>query len=273
MDNYSERKWKYLSFALMGILGTGIFATQAYAATNPLDTIIALVTDVKNKVNLNLDAKVSTRASQASLDALQGSVSGLDLSNLDAAVSTRATQDSVDAMQTDVTGIMAQTDGLPADPASDTNVNTRASQTSLDNLQTTANAIKAKTDTISPSSGGMKSVRTSLFGGSSIDPADAATAFKDILPAVAGKTYSGWITGEGRANGNNAFLSCSHSGTGHSLLILFGTDQKNINEGFACDRLQLVVFDPHSDPADSPGAEFFLVTQYTETTDVTDQTS
>src|SRR5207247_8619554 len=56
----NEKKWKYLSFALMGILGTGLLSTQAYGA-NPT------LTDIMNKL-LRVDTKVT--AIQAKTDNL-----------------------------------------------------------------------------------------------------------------------------------------------------------------------------------------------------------
>ena len=72
--------------------------------------------------------------------------------NLNATVSSRATQASVDTVGTNVTGIKSKTDGLPADPAdasdiaaSFTTLNTKV-DTIDDFLDTEIAAIKAKTD-------------------------------------------------------------------------------------------------------------------------------
>ena len=80
MSNYSEKKWKYLSFALMGILGSGVLATQAYAVS-PTDTIIAILNELKplvintnNKVNTNLDATISSRATPADVNAAKNAI-------------------------------------------------------------------------------------------------------------------------------------------------------------------------------------------------------
>ena len=80
MSNYSEKKWKYLSFALIGILGSGVLATQAYAAS-PTDIIIAILNELKplvintnNKVNTNLDATVSSRATPADITAAKNAI-------------------------------------------------------------------------------------------------------------------------------------------------------------------------------------------------------
>ena len=56
----NEKKWKYLSFALMGILGTGVFATQAFGTSPSL-------TDAMNKL-LGLDTKIT--AIKAKTDSL-----------------------------------------------------------------------------------------------------------------------------------------------------------------------------------------------------------
>jgi hypothetical protein len=54
----------------------------------------------------NLDVAVSTRADQASVDAIEGKVDSLDLSNLDAPVSDTATQTSVDAIEAKLDGLV-----------------------------------------------------------------------------------------------------------------------------------------------------------------------
>jgi hypothetical protein len=83
MDNSinSQKKWKYLSFALMGILATGIFSTQAFGASptltdifNKLTGVDAKVTGIKASTDANLDAKVSTRATPADVTAAQSAI-------------------------------------------------------------------------------------------------------------------------------------------------------------------------------------------------------
>jgi hypothetical protein len=74
---------------LDGYLRNGFFVTQAYG--QPVaGSLLAMVTNIDTLVTANLDAMVSSRASQESVDELQTSVNGLNLSNLDAPVSSRA---------------------------------------------------------------------------------------------------------------------------------------------------------------------------------------
>ena len=86
----SQKKWKYLSIALMGIIASGILAPTAFAASPTLTDIFNKLTGVEAKVNNNLDAPVSTRA----------------------------TQSSITGLQSDVSAIKLKTNGLPSDPAS-----------------------------------------------------------------------------------------------------------------------------------------------------------
>jgi hypothetical protein len=104
-------------------------------------------------VQQNLDVKVSTRATQSSLDSLTTNFNALSTlvnSRLDVAVSTRATQSSLD-------GLIATVNSLNTLVTSrlDVAVSTRASQTSLTTFNTefTANAavVNTKLDSISSS--------------------------------------------------------------------------------------------------------------------------
>lgn len=79
----TAKMWKYLSIALMGILATGFLVPQAYAhvtsniqhnlehVVNFLTGLDTKVTAIKAKTDTNLDATVSSRATQTSVDGLQ----------------------------------------------------------------------------------------------------------------------------------------------------------------------------------------------------------
>jgi hypothetical protein len=102
-----EKRWKYLSFALIGILAAGgTLASMPQASGhitnqtqhmlediyNMVNSIKSRVDNIKNdvsnvktdvsaiktKVDTNLDATVSSRASQTSVDALQSTATGID---------------------------------------------------------------------------------------------------------------------------------------------------------------------------------------------------
>jgi len=247
----NEKKWKFLSFALIGILGSGALATQAYAVS-PTDTIIAILNDLKtkiintnDKVNANLDATMSSRASQTSLNALQG---------------------SVDSLQTDVSGIKGKTDGLPSDPASDSNVDTRASQISLDNLQADVDALGVAVDDLPSGEGVMKAISLSK----TFSPADGSFVRYTIIPQVSGKAYSGWISGEMQPGENVAAIQCLHHGRGNSLFSDSTGGILTPNFGFACEELTLFTLDS-ADGSDKGNAFYSLVIQYEESIDLTTQ--
>lgn len=83
MGNYSEKKWKYLSFALMGVLAVGLLAPQANAASKEIHQQIIDI--------LNLNIKPNT--------------------------------DKIPTVDANVGAIKSKTDSLPSDPASSTAIN------------------------------------------------------------------------------------------------------------------------------------------------------
>ena len=149
MDN---NKWKYLSFVLMGIIAiptlSSSIAPQAYADT--LSTILNKINDIYTKVITNLDAKVSTRATQTSVDNLQATGNAIKSktdtlptdpasnSHIDTAIAgipAGASQSSVNDLGTqisdsffdvftDLDSIMTKTNNLPTDPASNSHIDT-----------------------------------------------------------------------------------------------------------------------------------------------------
>ena len=104
MENsgFSQKKWMYLSFALMAVIASGLLAPTAFAASPTL-------TDIFNKLGV-IDTKVA------------GIKTNTDSLPIDPAsntqVNTRASQTSLNTLQNDVTAIMTNTDNLPSDPAS-----------------------------------------------------------------------------------------------------------------------------------------------------------
>jgi len=109
-----------------------------------VDAIDATLAGIDGKLDAfdlgNLDASISSRASQASLDALGASVNALDLSNLDTPVSSRASQNSLDSLMASVNAI--DLGNL------DTAVSSRASQSSLDTLSIVTAGIEGKVDAL-----------------------------------------------------------------------------------------------------------------------------
>ncbi|MBM3948686.1 MAG: hypothetical protein FJ312_05505 [SAR202 cluster bacterium] len=123
------------------------------------DTILDRVGRLEAKLDLNLDAKVSSRATQASVDAidqavarlegkadrLEGKADVIELkldTNLDAKVSSRASQGSVDTLLAAVNVLEGKADVMEAklDGKLDACVSTRASQASLDSLRTSVDS-------------------------------------------------------------------------------------------------------------------------------------
>jgi hypothetical protein len=84
-----EKRWKYVSIGLMAVLALGFSFPQAFAHVTSdmkhgLEHVIALLTDIQTKVtgikstvDTNLDAKVSSRATQTSVNSLQSDVDAL----------------------------------------------------------------------------------------------------------------------------------------------------------------------------------------------------
>ena len=97
--NIFSNKWKLLSFVLIGIIaipmGIGLLAPPAYAPSD-----ITQLTQQIRTIVLDIQAKLMSGV--FGLQAIKNAVDGLDTSNLDAAVSTRASQTSVDAIADDL---------------------------------------------------------------------------------------------------------------------------------------------------------------------------
>ena len=118
----------------------------------------------------NLDATVSSRSTQTSVDAIPTNpllTTDSRLNNLDATISSRlASASYVAPANSDITAIKAKTDNLPSDPASDTTVNTRlaaASYVAPDNA--TIGTINTKLGTpVSSVSADIASVKSDSSG-------------------------------------------------------------------------------------------------------------
>lgn len=88
-SHFSEKKWKYVSIGLMAVLALGFSFPQAFAhvtsdvrhnfqdLVNLVVGIDTKVSAIKAKTDTNLDATVSSRATQTSVDGLQGDVDAL----------------------------------------------------------------------------------------------------------------------------------------------------------------------------------------------------
>ena len=76
MIEFRKNKWKYSTIGLMAILAIGFSFPDAFAAAS-LDSVSSIVKDIQAKVNSSLfglsviNTAVDTKASQASLNALQ----------------------------------------------------------------------------------------------------------------------------------------------------------------------------------------------------------
>ena len=124
---------------------SGCDATVSSRATQ------ASVDAIEGKLDANLDTDVSSRASQTSADAIEGKLDA----GLDATVSSRATQTSIDVIEAKLDAIEGKLDsGIVSvlsgeidaiegklDVSLDTTVSSRASQSSVDTLASSADAI------------------------------------------------------------------------------------------------------------------------------------
>jgi hypothetical protein len=77
MGNYSEKKWKYLSFALMGIIASGILAPTALAASPTLTDIFSKLVGLDSKATA-IQAKTNNLPSDpASQSAVLAAINGV----------------------------------------------------------------------------------------------------------------------------------------------------------------------------------------------------
>lgn len=209
MGNFeiSKRKWKYLSFALMGTILVGVTMQQANAATDISQLPQQILNIVKSSVygNEAIKNQVDTKASQTSvdtanskLDSLQTDLNTIDTSNLDVAVSTRASQ-------------------------------------------ITADAIKAKTDNL-PSK---FSAPRSFAVNTSIDPADGDTAVVVLTPSESNTIFSGTAFISYKTTGkSDILLKCNPSlSLGDFLGLMSGPTVGSFNVPFACQTLYIQVTD------------------------------
>jgi transcriptional regulator of NAD metabolism len=84
---------------------------QAGIRDNSLESLVRVLNDivthhVKAPIQANLDASISSRASEATVNAILTKVADLDLSPLNQAIGQRASQVSVELLQTGVTGLL-----------------------------------------------------------------------------------------------------------------------------------------------------------------------
>jgi len=205
-SEFSQKKWKYLSFALLAIIASGILAPTALAASPTL-------TDIFNKLGV-VDAKVT--ATQTSVNNILSNVTAIKSTtntNLDAKISSRATQTSVNNVQGNVTLIKSKTDALPSDPAS-----------------------QAVTG----------SVKTIRFEHSFNPTADIRVQESiRLIPPSSGKTFSGHISMSTDADsfGNTITLECILGPSGVDRPIEQATG-RNFDADFTCNSLVLTVVDP-----------------------------
>ena len=130
-------------------------AADLAAVQASVDALEAKLDAIEGKLDTNLDTTVSSRASQASVDDLDGDIAALEAkldaiegkldTNLDATVSSRATQASVDDLDGDIAALEAKLDAIEGklDTNLDATVSSRATQTSVDDLESKLDSIDA----------------------------------------------------------------------------------------------------------------------------------
>ena len=134
-------------FAIVRYIGSppDVSVEEALAQlSEDLAAVQVSVDAIEGKLDTNLDTTVSSRATQTSVDDLDGDIAALEGkldTNLNATVSSRASQASVDNLDSDVAAVEAKLDSIEGklDTNLDVTVSSRATQTSVD-------AIEAKLD-------------------------------------------------------------------------------------------------------------------------------
>jgi hypothetical protein len=137
-----------------------------------------------------LDASVSSRASQASVDALastiatvNSSVAAINLSKLDVAVSSRASQASVDALASSIAGVGDSVGGIDLSKL-DVGVSTRATQTAVDAVQSSVADVQRELTTRTDGLGAALTTRASQASVDQVAASLAAKATQGSLDAA-----------------------------------------------------------------------------------------
>ena len=115
--------------------GTGTIYDNVSAGTG-IDTILDRVDRLEAKLDLNLDARVSSRATQASVDSLTSAVALIE-----------AKLDRAESKVNDLSNAVAIIE-RKLDTSLDTTISSRASQASVDGLTQAVSALEAKSDRI-----------------------------------------------------------------------------------------------------------------------------
>lgn len=153
--------------------------------------------------------------------------------------------DALAVIDSNVDDIKAQTDNLPADPASSTDI---------------SNAVA--------DIGATQSVRIDV----TVNPADGDTQIITLIPSESGKTFSGVVSMRfnPQTTGNVETLFCNTIGA-NEVILADTSSFVDFSGSFACSKLTLALVDL-SDGTDDPALNVSGAVQYTTSSDVTDLT-
>ena len=184
---------------------------------------------------------------------------------------TNNTQHMLTHIYNFVDGIEAKTDNLPEDPADQSLIDSQLAdiQSDTDDIQTSINGLS--------SGGGTSPKSIDVFLASGADPRDPQF-FRELLPYVPGKTYSGHINGHLTVDPlNRVEIYCAVGGerqvTPVASVVNHGTTElvQTFSEDFACDDLRLNII--NDDFRTESSSTVIATIQYFESTDLTEITS
>ncbi len=277
----SLKKWKYLSFALIGILAIGYSVPQATAhitsnQQHMIEHIYNYVNGVEPKVfklpdDPASDTTVNTRSSQdsvdtiqTSVDTVQGSVDALQVTVDGVGASVNAVQSSVDTIQTSVDTVQGSVDAL---------------QVTVDGVGASANAIKAKTDNLpsDPASQSDIGITKSIhLKGIFRDAPDSDSEPVTLIPTDVSKTFSGRLTASTSGSpGNTVLVYCISPQPASNLIFPIASidtsTSTTVNEEFACSGMY-IAFNDNPGSGDAYGVTMTGAVEYTEISEVVDIT-
>jgi hypothetical protein len=184
---------------------------------------------------------------------------------------TNNTQHMLGHIYNFVDGIEAKTSNLPTDPADQSLIDSQ-----LAGIQSDTDEIQASIEGLSTGGGASpKSVDVFLVSGA--DPRDP-NFFRELLPFVPGKTYSGHINGFLTVDpANRVEIFCAVGGERQVTTVVSVANQgtseliETFSEDFACDDLRLNII--NDDLRTESSSTVIATIQYFESTDLTEMTS